>query len=417
MGTGGGKLRTITLASLLFNNKRNLVFNKRNLVGTEFAVEGLGFLPPLCSPTKATNCHTWMAYSCGKVKVARIVLAEPTAPWEWTEHQVWTQSTVGWSWLGEDRAKVTEGGSRNAGTGSSPHYPIPQPSHKQEGREDAEMHAIQQDHPHCKQTIGNQRSRCTPLLPGQSLPGRCSPARCRCLQTQPAIPHHLVQPGVVGAVHSPSIVMLGSSLRGNLGCLFLRARSLWFWRSCAFPTLISHRSGLCTLPRDHVIFLRLGAGCLFCSPVELLAPPPPLWLILPAKWAPGQRAQDRSRETQLPKRAPEQTKDLATAEMRHDSSPSPGMQGASTVKGRGIRITESGKPCCPVQTAQGTLRNTCNIRQLRLQRLWWVGWVDNATSTLQVIRQKPRTSHLSHGQIQDDSPYLQTPYPVPHWPF
>lgn len=57
-GDGGGKLRTITLASLRFNNKRNLVFNKRNLVGTEFAVEGLGFLPPLCSPTEATNCHT-----------------------------------------------------------------------------------------------------------------------------------------------------------------------------------------------------------------------------------------------------------------------------------------------------------------------------------------------------------------------
>lgn len=50
---------------------------------------------------------------------------------------------------------------------------------------------------------GNQRSRCTPLLPGQSLPGRCSPARCRCLQTQPASPHP-IQPVVVGvATHLP----------------------------------------------------------------------------------------------------------------------------------------------------------------------------------------------------------------------
>ena len=136
-----------------------------------------------------------------------------------------------------------------------------------------------------------------------------------------------------------------------------------------FPTLISHRSGLCTLPRGHFTFLRLRAGYLFCSPVELLSPPPSLWLILPAKWAPGQRAQDRSHETRLPRRAPEQTNNLATAEMRDDSSPSPGMWGASTAKGRGVRVTEAGKPCCPVQTAQGTLQNTYNTQLLRLQRL------------------------------------------------
>ena len=49
------------------------------------------------------------------------------------------------------------------------------------------MCMIQRDHPHPKRTKGNQRSRCTPLLPGQSLPGRCSPADADvCRHSQPA---------------------------------------------------------------------------------------------------------------------------------------------------------------------------------------------------------------------------------------
>lgn len=56
-----------------------------------------------------------------------------------------------------------------------------------------------------------------------------------------------------------SIVMLSSSCKRNLCCLFLRARSLWFWRRDAFPDFdLSQIRSLHTLKRTLFILKALS---------------------------------------------------------------------------------------------------------------------------------------------------------------
>lgn len=184
------------------------------------------------------------------------------------------------------------------------------------------MHTIQWHHPlQTKDEIRGGAPRCFQV----SLAWQVQPSQVQTFaNTASQPPPHPAWGG--GGSHSLSIVMLGSSRRRNLGC---HEQGSLDSGEAVRSRLISHRSGLCTLPRDHFTFLRLRAGYLFCSPVELLPlSNPTVALILQSKMGPWACFKDRSRETRLSRGAPEQT-NLATAEMRDDSSPSPGI-GVST---------------------------------------------------------------------------------------
>ena len=87
------------------------------------------------------------------------------------------------------------------------------------------MHTIQQDHPHRKWNEGESEEQVHPAASRSVLAWQVQPSQVQMFaNTASQPPPHPACGG--GGGHSPSIVTLGSSRRGNLGCLFLRARSL-----------------------------------------------------------------------------------------------------------------------------------------------------------------------------------------------
>lgn len=130
--------------------------------------------------------------------------------------------------------------------------PPPRPSANPQagGRKDAEMHTIQWHHPHCKRKmeIRGGAPRC---FSGQSWPGRCNQPGARTFANAASQP----TPSSLGWWGQPLTPLLCLALleEGIWSCLFLRSRPL-ILEELSFPTLISHRSGLCTLPRDHFTF-------------------------------------------------------------------------------------------------------------------------------------------------------------------